>query len=123
MITSIGCVVLYVADQEKSLDFYTNKLGFVEVTNAEMAPGKRWIEVAPSKASTTLVLSKAADFDVQPGSATAPTMRCEDLQQTYDQLRAAGVNVSEPVTEPWNSYLVVTDPDGYTLVVSEPGRA
>lgn len=123
MITHIGCVVLYVADQEKSLDFYINKLGFVEVTNAEMAPGKRWIEVAPPEARTTLVLSKAADFDVESGSATAPTLCCEDLQQTYDQLRAAGVTVSEPVTEPWNSYLVVTDPDGYTFVVSEPGRA
>jgi len=122
MITHIGCVVLYVADQEKSLDFYTNKLGFTEVTNAEMAPGKRWIEVAPPGASTTFTLLKAADFDVEPGSATAPTMRCDDLQQTCNQLRTAGVDVSEPITEPWNSYIVVTDPDGYTLVVSEPSQ-
>lgn len=82
MITHIGCVVLYVADQEESLDFYTNKLGFTEVTNAEMALGKRWIEVAPPGSSTTFSLTRAGDFDVAPGSATAPTMRCDDLRET-----------------------------------------
>ena len=122
MITNVGCVVLYVADQQRSLDFYANKLGFATVTDAEMAPGKRWIEVAPPGASTTVVLSRAADFDVAPGSATAPTLQCDDLHRTYDQLRAVGVEVSEPVTEPWNSYVVVTDPDGYTRIVSEPTR-
>lgn len=120
MITTIGCVVLYVADQAKSLDFYTNRLGFTEVTNAEMSPGKRWIEVAPPGATTTIVLNRAEDFDVEPGSATAPTMNCDNLQRTHDQLKAAGVDVSDPVTEPWNSYIVVTDPDGYTFIVSEP---
>ncbi len=41
-----------------------------------------------------------------------------DLQGTYEKLRGEGVEVTEPVTEPWGSYVQVTDPDGHQFVIS-----
>ncbi len=55
----------------------------------------------------------------QVGSSSAAS---DDLRETYEQLRSVGVEVCEPITEPWGSYIVVTDPDRYALVVSEPSQ-
>lgn len=119
MITHISGVVLYVADQQRSLDFYTGKLGFAEHANAEMGPGMRWIEVLPPGGQTTLILTSAADFDAAPGSAVPPTLRCDDAQKTYEDLKSAGVDVSVPVEESWSTYIRFRDPDGHDFVVGE----
>lgn len=119
MITRISGVVLYVADQQRSLDFYVGTLGFTEHANAEMAPGKRWIEVVPTGAQTTLILTAAADFDREPGSSVPPTLRCDDAHRTYERLKAAGVDVDAPVSEPWSTYIRFRDPDGHDFVVGE----
>lgn len=40
-------VMLYVDDQAKSVEFWTNILGFVVVSEEEMAEGFKAVEVAP----------------------------------------------------------------------------
>jgi len=35
------------------------------------------------------------------------------------ELRAAGVEVIDPVTESWGSYVQVTDPEGRQLLVND----
>jgi predicted enzyme related to lactoylglutathione lyase len=119
VITKVNTVVLYVADQQRSLDFYVGKLGFEKHTDAEMAPGRRWIEVVPPGAQTTVTLFPAEPDYRRPEGLSWLTFSCDDAQATYEQLRERGVEVSEPVTEPWSTYLQITDPDGYTFVVGE----
>jgi len=58
MITHLKFMSIPVADQERALKFYTEKLGFKVATNQEMGPGKRWIELRIEKA--------------QPGSCCSP---------------------------------------------------
>ncbi|HEX6674626.1 MAG TPA: VOC family protein [Actinomycetes bacterium] len=120
MITNLNTVSLYVEDQERALDFYVNKLGFEKRTDAEMGPGMRWIEVAPEGARTGFVLADAKQFEKadRVGSSADVTLHCDDLQGTYEKLRGEGVEVTEPVTEPWGSYVQVTDPDGHQFVIS-----
>ncbi|GAA3798555.1 VOC family protein [Sphaerisporangium flaviroseum] len=118
MITKISNVVLYVADQQRSVDFYVKGLGFELATDAEMGPGARWIEVVPPGAETRFTLCDAAHFETTPGSSTPPTLSCDDVHSTYETLKANGVEVSEPVTEPWATWIKVTDPDGHEFVVS-----
>ena len=119
MITHIDVAVMYVADQEKSVDFYVNKLGFEKVLDAEMWPGARWIEVRPPHEQTSIVLQSAEAFGKQPGEGAYLTFACDDIEATVHQLRERGVTVTDPVEEPWGTYIKVTDPDGHEVMVSK----
>lgn len=47
------------------------------------------------------------------------TFACDDLAGTVVELRAAGVEVTDPVTESGGSYVQVTDPEGRQLLVND----
>ncbi|CAM4467506.1 catechol 2,3-dioxygenase-like lactoylglutathione lyase family enzyme [Paenibacillus endophyticus] len=56
MITKVGQIMLYVNNQDESLKFWTEKLGFsfVSEENNEFI---RWIEIAPTNdAATSIIL-------------------------------------------------------------------
>ena len=40
-------VSIYVSDQERSLHFFVDLLGFSLISDSHFASGRRWIEVAP----------------------------------------------------------------------------
>ena len=43
---------------------------------------------------------------------------CDDVEATYRQLRAKGVEfVAEPKTEQWGSFAIFKDPDGNQFVM------
>ena len=50
MITHLKFMSIPVADQDRALKFYTEKLGFKVATDQEMGPGRRWIELRLGKA-------------------------------------------------------------------------
>lgn len=97
--------------------FFVDVLGFSVVTDAEMWDGARWLEVAPAGAQTTLVLSKASDFDRDPDSQYPIGLHASDLQALADAAKAHGCETTEPVTESWGSYVRLTDPEGRQLLV------
>lgn len=119
MISRVATAILAVADQDVMAAFFVERLGFEKVTDAEMWPGARWVEVVPPGGGTGVVLSAAKDFGREPDPAYPMTFACSDLAATAAQLRAAGVEVTDPVTEPWGSYLRVTDPEGRQLLVND----
>jgi lactoylglutathione lyase len=101
VISHVSVAVMYVADQDKSLDFYVGKFGFAKKIDEEMWPGARWVEVVPPKGQTSIVLSSAAAFDKQPGEGAYLTFACDDIHSTVKELRERGVTVTDPVEEPW----------------------
>lgn len=119
MITRISSATLAVTDQDVMLDFFVGTLGFEPVTDAEMWPGARWVEVRPPGAATGLVLSRAADFGREPDPAYPMVFACADLAATAERYRAAGATVTDPVHEPWGNFIRVTDPEGRELLVSD----
>src|SRR4051794_21860686 len=60
VITGISSVSVVVSDQDRSLAFYTQKLGFELLMDAPMGQS-RWIQLAPKGAQTSLVLAKPTD--------------------------------------------------------------
>jgi lactoylglutathione lyase len=110
---------MYVADQAKSREFYVDRLGFEVVRDEEMWPGARWLEVRPTGAQTSIVLSSAAAFDKRPGEGAYLTFACDDIEATVRQLRAAGVTVTDPVTESWGTFVKATDPDGHEVQIAQ----
>jgi lactoylglutathione lyase len=119
VIARISSAIVGVADQDVMLEFFTGKLGFTLVTDAEMWPGARWVEVAPPGGGTGLVLKGAKAFDDEPDAQYPMTFATADLAATAAELRAAGVDVTDIVTEPWGTYIRVTDPEGRQLLVND----
>lgn len=56
MITVSPAVSIYVENQQESLKFWTEKVGFEIEANNPMTPQASWIEVAPADVQTALVL-------------------------------------------------------------------
>lgn len=53
------------------------------------------------------------------GEGVYLTFASDDVYTTAEQLRAAGATVTDPVEEPWGTYIKVTDPDGNEVQISQ----
>ena len=61
MIDSIGGMVVIVSDQQKAIEFYTQKLGFelksdIPFGGSSSDEGLRWVEVVPKTSQSTISL-------------------------------------------------------------------
>ena len=114
MITHIGTAMMYVSDQEESLAFYRDVLGFSVVTDQDMGGGARWLEVAPPDGSTTIALHDAAADGKRPGEGAYLTFSCD-----RDRRPAArqGAEVSDPDEQQWGTFAFVKGPDGHRVQI------
>jgi predicted enzyme related to lactoylglutathione lyase len=118
MITNVKLIGVCVRDQDKALDFYTDKLGFEVISDEPMGPDARWIEVAPPGAQTHLALSTPRGLEERIGTFSQIVFKCTDIQATYEELRKRGVNFTqEPTEQPGGTMALFTDPDGNTFVL------
>jgi predicted enzyme related to lactoylglutathione lyase len=117
MSVHISGAVLSVADQDVMIEFFVSKLGFALTTDEEMWPGARWVDLTPPGAQTRLVLNAAADFDREPDRGYPMVFEAADLDAEVERLRGAGVEVTDPKTEAWGTFVTVTDPEGRQLLI------
>lgn len=119
MITQLKFVGIPVSDQDRALAFYTDKLGFEISTDQPMGPGKRWIELRVAMSSTRVVLFTPDGQEDRIGSFFNGAFACDNVEATYRQLSARGVEFIEPpAVQPWGSFAKFRDPDGNTFVLS-----
>ena len=121
MFTHVTLVNLPVRDQQRSVDFFVDKLGFEKRTDADYGPGARWIEVAPPGSRTGVVLMPSDDEAAFAADPVGVLFGCDDASATAARLRAAGVEVTDPATEHWGTFILVTEPDGRKICVTENG--
>jgi len=116
MLTSVRSVGIYVGDQERAKRFYTEALGFDLVQDTPMGAepdSPRWIEVAPPDKNVLLVLYTTDDQKDRVGTFSNVLFDCDDIEKTYDELRAKGVEFTEaPTRQFWGWWAVFKDPDG-----------
>ena len=119
MITQLKFVGIPTRDQDRALRFYTEKLGF-EVSTDQVFDGKqRWIELRIGNAATRVVLFTPEGHENRIGTFFNGAFTCDDVQATYRQLRARGVEfASEPQKQPWGEFAIFKDPDGNQFVLS-----
>lgn len=118
MIKAVKFVSVYVSDQDRALAFYTHKLGFTVVTDQPMGPGARWIELKIPGAETGVVITKPMMPDHRIGGFMNLSFVTDDVQKTYDELSARGVEfIQPPRTEQWGTSAIFKDPDGNTFVL------
>lgn len=119
-------------DPDRALAFYRDTLG-LEVRNDVAREKFRWITVgAQAQPGVAIVLTNylngsPADSDALAALAAKGAMNgvhfhTDDLDATFEQLRAAGAEiVQEPTDQPWGTRdCAVRDPSGNMIRVGQP---
>jgi lactoylglutathione lyase len=120
-ITDVRTVGIPVVDQDRALAFYVDTLGFEKRLDLPMGPGKRWIEVAPSGAPTTIALV-ATDEGTPAGVATGIRLTTGDADADHAALRSRGVDADEILRWPGvPAMFTFRDQDGNGLTLVEQG--
>jgi predicted enzyme related to lactoylglutathione lyase len=118
-IRRIEQVTIPVADQDRALAFYTEKLGFEVHVDVAMGP-QRWIELKIPGAETMLVLFTPEGHEDRVGTPVSFTLTCDDLEATHKKLQALGVTFEVPPTKaPWGYYCIIKDSEANTICLSE----
>src|ERR1700747_1666211 len=119
MIKQIKFVSIPVADQNRALDFYTDKLGFTIITDQPFDEKERWIELRITKAETRVVLFTPEGDEKRIGSFMNMSYSCDDIDKTYAELKKRGVEFEgPPEKQPWGTYAMFKDSEGNRFVVS-----
>jgi catechol 2,3-dioxygenase-like lactoylglutathione lyase family enzyme len=137
-ISEVGTVFVPVSDQDRSLKFFVDELGFEKRADFAYGGQHRWIEVAPPAAATAIALVPASEG----ASAGADVARCAfataDIETTHAALRARGVDADAEigragthrpglvstavsVEDPVPPQFFVRDPDGNRFLIVEVG--
>jgi predicted enzyme related to lactoylglutathione lyase len=119
MIRGVKLVSIPVSDQDASLKFYTEKMGFKVATDQAMGPGQRWIELLIPGSNVSLALFTPEGHENRIGGFQPVTFWCDDVVATAEALKAKGVQLAaEPKKEVWGTMAKFKDPDGNQFVFS-----
>ena len=130
MIENITHIMIFVKDYDEALDFYSNKLGFVKVTDVSPAPGWRFLTVAPKGQGTEIILHKpiaAMQGEEEAkreteliGKTPSLIFKVDDCKKTCDELRSKGVVIAqEPAEAPFGIQARILDLYGNPLWLIE----
>ncbi|WP_058304154.1 VOC family protein [Gorillibacterium timonense] len=124
MIHQIGQVMLYVNDQDQAKRFWTEKVGFVIVSEEDNGQGMHWIEIAPTiEAETTFILHNkelVAKMDPSMNLGTPSIMFFSDkLDALYQDFAEKGITVGEMVTLPSGRVFNFADDENNYFAVME----
>jgi catechol 2,3-dioxygenase-like lactoylglutathione lyase family enzyme len=114
---------VYVRDQDASLRFYVDKLGFSVAYDVEFQPGFRWAAVAPPDGDAVLAVVAptpgSEEYDLI-GRAKHIAFITEDIDAKFLEWSERGVRfLHPPRAEKWGGvFTVFKDPDenGFALV-------
>jgi len=119
MIRGVKIVSIPVSNQDASLSFYTEKLGFKVATDQAFGPGMRWIELLIPGSDVNLALFTPPGHEDRIGGFQPLTFWCDDVFSTAEQLKSKGVELAEePKKEIWGTMAKFKDPDGNEFVFS-----
>ena len=131
MTVTVSQMFIPVHDPEAALTFYRDALG-LEVRLDVSADGYRWVTVGAPGQSVDIVLSQPhggrsqTEGDallalVTQGSLQAAIFRTDDLDATFEKVRASGAEVlQEPTSQPWGARdCAVRDPSGNLVRIAQ----
>lgn len=122
---------LYVDDQDKALEFYTKKLGFIKKEDVEYE-GYRWLTVVSPEDEDGVVLileldsnpiAKAFQRQMYEYEYPAIMLGVEDVHKEYKRLNRAGVKfVMEPLKMEVATIARFDDTVGNLIQIVEQGK-
>jgi catechol 2,3-dioxygenase-like lactoylglutathione lyase family enzyme len=126
VLNAINISHIFVADQDKALDFYVGKLG-LEISADQDLGFMRWLTVrVPGQPGRDILLEKPGAPAMDEGTAKqvrelvakgasgfAVGFTTSDCRKTYETLKAKGVEFTqEPVEQPYGTDIGLRDPFG-----------
>jgi catechol 2,3-dioxygenase-like lactoylglutathione lyase family enzyme len=125
MIKGLSHVNVFVLDQDRAKDFYTNTLGF-ELRSDVSMDGFRWLTVGPKgQPDLNILLARPAppmfseeDAEmlrglVAKGSMAGGVIETDNCRATYEELKARGVTfLQEPAERPYGIEALLRDDSG-----------
>jgi serine phosphatase RsbU (regulator of sigma subunit)/predicted enzyme related to lactoylglutathione lyase len=93
----VHCVNVYVRDQDRSLKFYVEQLGFRVAFDAKLQSGERWVAVSPPDGSTVLSLIKPKPKSQEAkliGRSTQVVFLTDDVAARFQEWSKRGVKFS-----------------------------
>jgi predicted enzyme related to lactoylglutathione lyase len=119
MIKAIKFVSIPVRDQDQAITFYTENLGFQILTDQAFDDKQRWIELRVPGSETKVVLFTPPGHEDRIGTFSNVTFMTDDIDRTYQELKARGVEFSAPPTkQPWGHFAKFQDTEGNQFVLS-----
>jgi len=118
-IGQINLVMIPSTDQDRSIEFYAQTLGFEKRTDVPFGQSYRWVEVYPPSGTTGIALAPPREGDPV-GIHTAISLTTDDIDATHAQLQSSGVDVDAEVArmgEPVPPMFWFRDPDANTLLI------
>lgn len=126
MISNLQMITIYVSDVPRAVDFYTKKLGFVQVAeyNDEKDTNIVWVMTEATKddpLATQIGLQRAEKGDPRIGSVSGmvfTTQTAEEIESTYHELKSRGVRFTMDLVRhgygkgPGDQEARFVDPDG-----------
>ena len=119
MITDIRTVGVPVTDQDRSIDFFVDSLGFEKTMDAPLDETTRWVEVAAPGSTTTLALIAGQGA---PGVDTGVRFVVPDAAAEHQRLVEKGATTGELLE--WDGVppmFTFDDPDGNQFYVVATG--
>ena len=118
-IRQIKFVGIPTRDQDRALEFWTERIGLRVLTDSPMGEGQRWIELQIPGAETGLVLFTPEGQEDRIGTFFNGSFETADVHAAYRELAARGVVFDgEPSKEPWGVFVSFRDPDGNQFMLS-----
>jgi catechol 2,3-dioxygenase-like lactoylglutathione lyase family enzyme len=119
MIKAVKFVSIPVRNQDRALEFYTQKLGMRVITDSPFDGTQRWIELGIPRAETKIVLFTASGQERMVGGFMNITFLAADVERTVRELKARGVEFVQDVQKAdWGASAIFRDPDGNQFVLS-----
>jgi predicted enzyme related to lactoylglutathione lyase len=114
---------VFVSDQDKALEYYTNVLGFEKRAENPTPTRPRFLSVGVNGQDFELVLWPGTPGQGQPVDGRIPaayTIETGDIRKDVDALESRGVQFDTGILEfPWGYIAGFQDPDGNRLQLRE----
>ncbi len=122
MITNMRYVSITVTDLDQALDFYVGKLGFRLRVEMPIPGGNRFVMLSLPDGGTHLVFSLPLPGREHAVSSSI-SFETEDIQSTYEELSAQGVEFSRPPAKTaWGGIeAAFHDPFGNSFLLQQGG--
>jgi len=125
---SIALVTYLVREYDEAIAFFTQKLGFSLLEDADLGAGKRWVVVRPPNSEgTALLLARAATPEQtacignQSGGRVFLFLHTNNFRRDHSAMLANGIRFLEsPRTEPYGTVAVFEDFYGNKWDLLEP---
>jgi predicted enzyme related to lactoylglutathione lyase len=127
----MSVIPLVVTDQARSLEFFTEKVGFEKKTDVSPPGGSRWVTVAPKGQELEMVLwevgsgvdpsQKAVSKNWSPAKSPPIVLVVPDCRKAHKELSARGVEfLVAPFDHSWGTSATFQDPDGNLFSMNQP---